>query len=79
MQTENMGLVIILLVVILVGSNLLMLGMARGSRGGFLGNSKSTDALSNPWKKQNDNFGEPSRRVRDLKSHAEEDEDTSEL
>ncbi len=74
MQTENMGLVILLLLVILVGSNLLMLGMVRGSRGGFFGNSKSADNFSNPWKKQNDQLGELSRRVRELKSD-DEDED----
>ncbi|GAB4490787.1 MAG: hypothetical protein OHK0031_14080 [Anaerolineales bacterium] len=72
MQSENMGLVIVLVLAILIGSNLLMLGMVRGSRGGFFGNSRSGDALSNPWKKQNDEFGELSRRVRALKSDEDE-------
>lgn len=74
MQTENMGLVIILLIAILVGSNLLMLGMVRGSRGGFWGNAKTNDSLHDPWKKQNDELGELSRRVRALQTPEQEDD-----
>lgn len=75
MQTQNMPLVILLLIVILVGSNLLMLGAAWGFRSGkgfrLFGSNQS---LTDPWKRQRDEFGELSRRVSQINTPEEDEE-----
>lgn len=65
MHPENIWIVIVLLVVILAGSNLVMFAIARGwmpRRGekGFFQN------FSQPWKAQNDQLKELSERVKRL-------------
>lgn len=65
MHPENIWIVIVLLVVILAGSNLLMLALVRGWRPrkgekGFLQN------FTQPWKTENDQWKELSERVKQL-------------
>ncbi len=68
MNTDNVWIVIVLLVVILVGSNVIMFGIVRGWSGGK-GNwfKNTTDKFTQPWSKEDKDWNELSKRVRDLK------------
>lgn len=72
MHTEKMWIVLVILAVVLIGSNLLMLGLARGLRG-FKGDffRNITDA-TRPWKKEDEGLRELSQRVKELKSDQED-------
>ncbi len=73
MNTENVWIVIVLLVVILVGANALMFAVVRGwSRGDgwFRG---SSDKFTQPWGKEDKDWNELSQRVRDLKKDKQTD------
>ncbi len=66
MNTENVWIVVVLLVVILVGSNLFMFAIVRGwSRGNgwFKG---ASDKFTQPWGKEDKDWDELSQRVREL-------------
>jgi hypothetical protein len=74
MHTEKIWIVLVILVVVLVGSNLLMLAMVRGMRS-FKGDIfKNFGDSAKPWKKEDEELRELSQRVRDLKSK-QDDED----
>lgn len=74
MHTERIWIVLAILVVVLIGSNLLMLAMVRGMRG-FKGDIfKNFGDSAKPWKKEDEGLRELSQRVRDLKSK-QDDED----
>jgi hypothetical protein len=74
MHTEKIWIVLVILAVVLIGSNLLMLAMVRGMRG-FKGDIfKNFGDASKPWKKEDEGLRELSQRVRDLKSK-QDDED----
>jgi len=66
MHPEKIWIVILILVVVLVGSNLLMFAVARGMRGGE--GFKILGDFSKPWKKEDDGLRELSQRVKDLKA-----------
>jgi len=67
MHPERIWIVLVILGVVLIGANLLMLGMARSMRG-FKGDIfKNFGDAAKPWKKEDEGLRELSRRVRDLK------------
>lgn len=73
MNPDNIWIVIVLLVVILVGSNALMFGIARGwSRGDswFKGGSNK---FTQPWNKEDKDWNELSQRVRGLEKGSDPD------
>jgi len=76
MQTQNMPLVIVLLIVILVGSNLLMLGALWGFRSGkgfhLFGENQS---MTSAWKRQADDLSELSQRVKQVVPPADDEEE----
>ncbi|HEY3312147.1 MAG TPA: hypothetical protein VGK00_10960 [Anaerolineales bacterium] len=75
MHPEKIWIVLIILAAVLIGANLLMLGMARGMRG-FKGDVfKNLGDASKPWKKEDEGLRELSQRVRELKSKQAEDEE----
>jgi hypothetical protein len=76
MHPEKIWIVLVILVVVLIGSNLLMIAAARGMRG-FKGDIfKNFGDATRPWKKEDEGLRELSQRVRDLKSKSE-DQDSS--
>lgn len=75
MHPERIWIVLVILVVVLIGSNLLMLAMARGMRG-FKGDVlKNFSDAANTWKKEDEGLLELSQRVKDLKSRSENEDD----
>jgi hypothetical protein len=74
MHTDKIWIVLVILAVVLVGSNLLMLAAARGMRGWGGNLFKNFGDASQPWKKEDEGLRELSRRVRELKSGSEDDE-----
>ncbi len=75
MHTENIWIVIVLLVVIMVGSNLLMLGAARGMRGSRLDFWKDVSKGSDSMQQQDKSLEELNRRVQALKRQKDDDDD----
>jgi hypothetical protein len=74
MHPEKIWIVLVILVVVLIGSNLLMLAMARGMRG-FKGDVlKNFGDATKTWKREDEGLLELSQRVRDLKSRSEDEE-----
>ena len=74
MHTEKIWIVLVILAVVLIGSNLLMLGLARGMRG-FKGDIfKNFGDAAKPWKKEDEGLRELSQRVRDLKSKRDDED-----
>ena len=68
MQTDRIWIVLVILALVLIGSNLLMFAAARGMRG-FKGDMfKNYRDAAHPWKKEDASLRELSQRVRDLKS-----------
>jgi len=69
MHPEKIWIVLVILGVVLLGANLLMLGVVRGMRG-FKGSDlfKSFGNATKPWKKEDDGLRELNERVRALKS-----------
>ena len=67
MHPDRVWIVLVILAVVLIGSNLLMFGLARGMRG-FKGDIfKNYRDATHPWKKEDEGLRELSQRVRDLK------------
>jgi len=67
MNTDNVWIVVILVIVILIGSNALMFAMVRGARGGGMNWFKSfSDNASKPWGKEDKDWSELSQRVHEL-------------
>lgn len=62
----NVWLVIIVLILIVVGSNLLMFGMARGSKNIKLDVFHNMRDSANPWKKEDADFEELNKKIKDL-------------
>jgi hypothetical protein len=73
MDTDKIWIVLGLLLLILVVSNGLMFAIARGIRSDAKWLDKMRDAAQ-PWKKEDENWRELSRRVRDLQDPAEKKE-----
>jgi hypothetical protein len=67
MYPEKIWIVLIILVVVLVGSNLLMFFIARGSSGFHIDVGKNLRDFTKPWQKEDDSLSELSQRVKDLK------------
>jgi len=63
---DNVWLVIIILVLIVGGANLLMIGMARGSKNIKLDAFKNLRESANPWKKEDADFEELNKKIKDL-------------
>ena len=74
MHPEKIWIVLVILAVVLIGANLLMLSMARGLRGHKGDLFKNFGDATRPWKKEDEGLRELSQRVRDLKSHQEDDQ-----
>ena len=70
MHTDKVWIVIVLLIVILVGSNLLMFGIVRGwmPRKGEKNMMHQLHDFTNPLKPDDDKMKELSQRVKELKS-----------
>lgn len=67
MNTDNVWIVVVLLLVIIIGANLFMFGIARGFR-----NIKGSDLnyfsnATKPWKKEDEGLQELSELVKTLK------------
>lgn len=69
MHPDKIWIVIVILIVILAGSNLIMFAAARGFREIRFGRSLDKDILSHPWKKENDKLKELNQRVKDLQNN----------
>jgi hypothetical protein len=67
MHTERIWIVLLVLALIIIGSNLLMLAAARGMRGFHIDLGKSARDFTKPWQKEDDGLAELSQRVKDLK------------
>lgn len=68
MNTENVWIVILLLVIILLGSNAVVFGIVRGWSGGKSNWFKNTtDKFTQPWGAEDKDWNELSQRVRALK------------
>lgn len=63
---DNVWIVILILVLIVGGSNLLMIGMARGSKNVKFDAFRNMRDSANPWKKEDEGFEELNQKVRDL-------------
>lgn len=74
MHPEKVWIVLIILAVILIGSNLLMLGMVKGTRGFRMDISRYFGDATKPWKKEDEGLQELSKRVKDLKESTPKDE-----
>ena len=75
MHTDKVWIVLVILAAVLIGSNLLMLAMARGLRG-FKGDVfKNFGDAAHPWKKEDEGLQELSQRVRDLKAQQADEDD----
>jgi hypothetical protein len=74
MHSERIWIVLVLLGVILIGSNLVMLSMARGMRGFKVDIFKNFKDASQPWKKEDEGLVELSKRVSELKANKDRDE-----
>lgn len=75
MHPEKVWIVLVILAVVLIGSNLLMLGIARGFRGYKGDFFKNFSDATKPWKKEDEGLRELSQRVREIKSHQPDDKD----
>ncbi len=67
MHPEKIWIVLLILVLVLVGSNLLMFALARGMRGFHVDVGKGLGNVTKPWQKEDDDLSELSQRVKDLK------------
>ncbi|HEY3312813.1 MAG TPA: hypothetical protein VGK00_14320 [Anaerolineales bacterium] len=73
MHPEKVWIVLVILALVLIGSNLLMLALARGMRG-FKGDYfKNFGDATKPWKKEDEGLRELSQRVRELKPQSGEE------
>lgn len=77
MHSERIWIVLVILAAVLIGANLLMLAMARGMRGYKGDIFKNFGDAARPWKKEDEGLRELSQRVRDLKSHRDDEEEKS--
>ena len=76
MNTDNVTLVVLLVIGIVVLSNLAMFAMVRGSRGMKFDLFKNTgNTFSQPFKKTDDELGELRRRVGELSEKGAQDDD----
>lgn len=73
MHTDKIWIVLVILAVVLIGANLLMLSMARGMRGLKGDIFKNFGDATKTWKKEDEGLRELSKRVRELKSHEDEE------
>jgi hypothetical protein len=71
MHPEKIWIVILILAIILIGSNLMMLAAARGMRGWRGDFFKNFGEASRPWKKEDEGLRELSQRVQALKPTVE--------
>ena len=75
MNTDNVGIVILLVLGIVVLSNLATFAMVRGSKGMKFDWFKNTgDTFSQPFKKEDGDLGELRQRVGELSKQGEKDE-----
>ena len=76
MNTDNVYIVILLVLGIVVLSNLFMFALVRGSKGMKFDWFKDTgDTLSQPFKKVNDELDELRQRVGKLSEHEEQEKE----
>lgn len=73
MNTDKVWIVLLVLVLILVGSNLLMLAAARGFRGTKIPFLKQFGDAAKPWKKEDEGWNELRERVNELKNRQDGD------
>ncbi len=67
MHTDRVWIVLVILGTILIGSNLVMLAMARGMRGFKSDIFKNMNASAHPWKKEDEGLRELNKLVHNLK------------
>jgi hypothetical protein len=75
MHPENIWIVLLILVLVLAGSNLLMFAIVRGFRGFHIDPGKNVRDLTKPWQKEDDSLAELSQRVKELKSNQKDEEE----
>jgi len=76
MHPEKIWIVLVILAVVLIGANLLMFAAVRGMRG-FKGDFfKSFGDATKPWRKEDEGLLELNKRVRELKSSGDEEEES---
>ena len=76
MNTDNVWIVVLLVLGIVVLSNLFMFALVRGSRGMKFDWFKDTgNTLSQPFKKANDELGELRQRVGELSEQDEQEKE----
>jgi hypothetical protein len=74
MHPEKIWIVLIILALVLIGANLLMLAMVRGSRGIKGDIFKNFGDATHPWKKEDEGLRELRQRVKELKSNKIDDD-----
>lgn len=74
MNTDKVWVVLLVLVLILVGSNILMLAAARGFRGMKMPFMKQFGDATKPWKKEDEGWKELRERVHDLNQNHQDDD-----
>jgi hypothetical protein len=75
MHPEKIWIVLLILVLVLVGSNLIMFAMVRGFRGFHIDLGKNVRDFTKPWQKEDDGLAELSQRVKELKSNQKDEEE----
>lgn len=71
---EKVWIVLLILVIVLVGSNLLMFAAARGMRGWGGNFFKNMGDATQPWKKEDEGLRELSQRVKELQARPEDED-----
>jgi len=66
-MSDDIWIVIVLVILIIGGSNLLMIGMVRGSRNAKFDLFKNMSKGTNPWKKEDQSFEELNEKVKNLR------------
>lgn len=76
MNTDNVVLVVVILIGIVVLANLAMFAMVRGSRGANFDWFKNMrGSIDQPFKKEDDSLGELHRRVEELSKKGEKEKE----
>jgi hypothetical protein len=74
MHSERIWIFLVVLGVIVIGSNLVMLSMVRGMRGFKVDFFKNFKDASQPWKNEDEGLRELSKRVSELKANKDGDD-----
>ena len=76
MHPEKVWIVLVILGAVIIGANLLMLGMAKGSKGIKMDYFLNLRDATRPWKKEDEGLLELSKRVKELKAQPKDEDKT---